>query len=156
LEDSMVTLRDKIHEVPIGESDKVLFYSTGDNLVLVGFNEDFRNPLECNQNPCLVLCNDADCDDVYYPTLLAKGIEFENPGEILSLTHVENNYIELAVENRDGKISVGLTMACTDIGECGDYENELYCGSNPCEVGDCYWRIIPKDVGGSVEVCWKR
>jgi hypothetical protein len=151
VEESMDFLQNKIYDLNIGETKDVAFYSSGDNVYLMSFNKDYRNPLECYDSACIVLCSDENCASAFYVRKLPDSIEFENPGKIMYLGDAEETTFNLVIENVNGKIKVGIAgIDCNTISDCTSYgSNVVACTNNPCGIDGTGWGC---EVSGS-DVC---
>ncbi len=151
---SLDGLEKEIYEIGLGEEKDILFYFSEDTkAVLMAFNLDPGNPTECYGSPCIVVCDNENCDNDYVTIPLSEDIEFLNSGLIFDLSDVEGGLVSLTVKNDGGKISIRPGRDCTGLADCGDYEEDLFCRTDPCGVGPCYIQLIPRDFGASVEVC---
>jgi len=140
VEESMTYLQERIYQVAEGDSVEIPFYSSGVDVYLMAFNKDYRNPTDCYDSACIVLCSDEKCESAYYVRKLPESIIFENPGKIAYLGEVEKGYLNLVVENIGDKIWVYLAnVDCSNVRTCYDYGSDnAACSNDPCNVDRGY------------------
>ena len=106
LENSLTDLQESINNLGLEQTKEgILFYNMDKELYLVTFNKD-SDINECFRIPCIALCFDRSCENLWYYREINDNLVFETKGVVAELEKAEEDFFLLDIANVENKISI--------------------------------------------------